>query len=130
MSTSPAEVTHAWIDAANRQDSDDLVELSDPDIEIVGPRGSVRGAAVLREWLMRAGLTLNNKRTFARDGAVVVEQHGVWRSVETGAIVGEADVASRFEVRDGRVTAFQRYDDLRAALIAAGLKESDEAKSA
>ena len=126
MSTEPVAVVHAWIDAANRQDGDGLVALSDADIEIVGPRGAVRGAAVLRDWLTRAGLTLENERTFARDGAVVVEQHGVWRSAETGEFVGEANVASRFEVADGRVTAFERYDDLNAALADAGLKESDE----
>ena len=130
MSTSPAAVVHAWIDAANRQDGDDLVALSDPDVEIVGPRGSLRGAGVLRDWLTRAGLTLENKRTFARGGAVVVEQHGVWRSVETGEFVGEADVAARFEVGGGRVTAFERYDELCAALTAAGLEESDETEAA
>lgn len=119
-------VAHAWIDAANRRDADGIIALSDPDIEIVGPRGAVRGAAVLRDWLMRAGLSLENKRTFARDGAVVVEQHGVWRSVETGDFTGEADVASRFEVTGGKVTAYERHDDLDAALAAAGLDASDE----
>ena len=130
MSPSSVSVAHAWIDAANRQHGDDLIALSAPHIEIVGPRGSVRGAAVLRDWLTRAGLTLENKRTFARDGAVVVEQHGVWRSVETAEFVGEADVASRFEVDGGRVTAFERFDDLSAALAAAGLEESDETEAA
>jgi limonene-1,2-epoxide hydrolase len=125
VSASPSDVVHAWIDAANRQRGDALVALSAPDIELVGPRGSVRGAAVLREWLTRAGLTMENRRTFARDGAVVVEQHGVWRSVDTGEFVGEADVASRFEVVHGKVAAFERYDDLDAALAAAGLGESD-----
>lgn len=119
-------VAHAWIDAANRRDADGLVALSDPDIEIIGPRGAVRGVAVLRDWLMRAGLSLENKRTFARDGAVVVEQHGVWRSVETGEFVGEANVASRFKVTSGKVTAYERHDDLDAALTAAGLEASDE----
>ena len=121
----PLAVVRAWIDAANRQDGGGLVALSDPDIEIVGPRGAVRGAAVLRDWLERAGLTLETRRTFARGGAVVVEQRGVWRSTETGEVMGEADVASRFAVDRGRVTAFERFDTLDAALAAAGLSASD-----
>ena len=130
MLTPPVKTVHSWIDAANRQDTDALLALSDPDVEIVGPRGSVRGAAVLRDWLTRAGLTLQNKRTFARGSAVVVEQRGVWRSAETGGEASEADVASRFEVEGGRVVAYERFDDLGAALTAAGLGEADETNAA
>ena len=130
MSPSPLTVVRDWIDAANRQDTDALLALSDPDVEIVGPRGSVRGAAVLRDWLARAGLTLKTKRAFARGGAVVVEQRGVWRSAETGGEASEADVASRFEVEGGRVVAYERFDDLGAALAAAGLGEADESDAA
>lgn len=125
MSATSSAIAHAWVEAANRQDGDRLTELSSPDIEIVGPRGSVRGTAVLREWLTRAGLTLESKRTFVRGGTVVVEQYGVWRSVETGEAAGEASVASRFEVEGGRIVAYERFDDLGAALTAAGLEESD-----
>ena len=130
MSQEPTAVAHAWVEAANRQDGDGLAALSSPDIEIVGPRGSVRGAAVLREWLTRAGLTLENRRTFARNGTVVVEQRGVWRSAETEGEASEADVASRFEVEGGRVVAYERFDNLSAALAAAGLGEADETEAA
>lgn len=119
-------VAHAWIEAANQRDIEALTRLSDPDIDIVGPRGSVRGTAMLRDWLSRAGLTLESKRTFVRDGNVVVEQHGVWRSPETGEVVGEADVASRFRVDGAQVAAYERFDNLGAALSAAGLTGSDE----
>jgi hypothetical protein len=118
-------VVRAWQDAANRQDIDHLVELSDPDIEVVGPRGAGNGHALLRDWLRRAGLTLETRRTFARGSVFVVAQHGVWRSRETGA-VGEADIVSRFRVSGGRVVQFARYDDLAVALQEAELSESDE----
>lgn len=119
-------VVQAWQEAANRQDGDRLVELSDPNIEIVGPRGSGFGAQLLREWLGRAGLTLETQRVFARDQVVVVAQHGVWRSTETGEVQGEADLASRFRVADGRVVQFARHDRLDQALAAAGLEPADE----
>lgn len=119
-------VVQAWQEAANRQDGDRLVELSDPHIEIVGPRGSGFGTQLLREWLGRAGLTLETQRIFVRDEVVVVAQHGVWRSVETGDVQGEADLASRFRVVDGRVVRFARHDQLEQALEAAGLDLTDE----
>ncbi|HEX9950660.1 MAG TPA: nuclear transport factor 2 family protein [Rubricoccaceae bacterium] len=120
------DLARTWVDAANRSDGDALTALSAPDIEIVGPRGSVRGTAVLREWLRRAGLTLTTRRTFARSTAVVLEQRGVWRSPETGEVVGEADVASRFVAESGRITVYERYDALADALAAAGLAEEHE----
>lgn len=119
-------VVQAWQEAANQQDGDRLVELSDPNVEIVGPRGSGFGAQLLREWLGRAGLTLETQRIFVRDQVVVVAQHGVWRSVETGDVQGEADLASRFRVVDGRVVQFARHDQLEQALEAAGLDPADE----
>lgn len=119
-------VVRAWQDAANRQDVDRLLELSDPNIEIVGPRGPGYGRELLRDWLGRAGLTLETRQTFARDGVVVVRQQGVWRSVENGEELGVAELASRFRVEGGRVAQYARYDSLDVALAAAGLNTADE----
>jgi hypothetical protein len=125
---SPPAVVRAWQDAANVKDIDRLVELSDPDIEVVGPRGSGRGHRLLREWLGRAGLSLETRRVFVRGNAVVVAQHGVWRSAETGEVTGERDVASLFRVAGRRVAYFARYDSLDDALREAGLDYGDEAE--
>ena len=119
-------VAQSWQAAANAQDVDSLLALSDRYIEIVGPRGSGFGHQLLREWLGRAGLSLTTVRVFARDDVVVLAQHGVWRSLETGEIVGERDLASRFRVADRLVSQFARYDSLDEALAAAGLQPSDE----
>lgn len=119
-------VVQAWQEAANQQDSEQLIALSDPQIEIVGPRGSGFGSQLLRDWLRRAGLLLTTQRIFARADVVVLAQHGVWHDHETGTITGEADLASRFRVADGRVTQFARYDALATALGDAGLTEADE----
>ena len=126
MSLKPLAVALAWIEAANQRDLERLMRLSDPNIDIVGPRGSIRGSAILRDWLSRAGLTLESRRSFARGGSVVVEPHGVWRSPETGDVVGVADVASRFRVEGAHVVTYERFDNVAAALSAAGLTGSDE----
>lgn len=128
-SLSPLALVLEWQDAANQQDSDRLAELSTPDIEVVGPRGSGHGRQLLREWLARAGLHLTTVRAFARDDrddVVVLAQRGVWRSVETGAATGERDLASRFRVDGQQVAQFARYDSLDLALAEAGLQEADE----
>ncbi len=124
--SAPIDVVRAWQEAANNKDRDRLVALSDPNIEIVGPRGSSYGGQVLREWLERAGLTLTTLRVFARGAVVVVEQRGVWRSLETNEITGDRIVASSFRVENGRVTRYERFDDLDSALREAGLEWRDE----
>jgi hypothetical protein len=122
----PLMVVAAWLEAVNRQEVDHLLELSAHEIEIVGPRGVGHGHQLLREWLKRAGAQFETEQTFARDQHVVVAQHGVWRSPETGEVIGQADVASLFRVDGGRVTHYARYDRLDEALEKAGLVGSDE----
>jgi SnoaL-like domain len=126
LDASPVAVVRAWQDAANSQDTARLLELSAPAVEIVGPRGAGRGHQLLRDWLGRAGLSLETLRVFARGDVVVVAQRGVWRSAETGEVTGEAEIASCFRVEGGRVARFARYDSLDGALADAGLTHGDE----
>lgn len=123
---SAVTVAQAWQAAVNAQDRVRLLELSHPGIEIVGPRGVAQGHDVLLAWLERAGLTLETRRVFAGQSSVVLAQHGVWRSPETGERQGEADVASSFRIREGQVAELARYDTLDEALTRAGLSEADE----
>ncbi len=122
----PVVIAQRWQEAVNVQDKARLLELSHPDIEIVGPRGVAQGHEVLLAWLERAGLTLETKRVFAGGESVVFAQHGVWRSPETNEPQGEAEVASSFLIQDGQVTEFARYDTFSEALARAGLSEADE----
>ncbi|HWE61922.1 MAG TPA: nuclear transport factor 2 family protein [Chloroflexota bacterium] len=122
----PGAVVQDWQEAANAQRIDRLLDLSDPDIEVAGPRGSGYGHQLLRDWIARAGLTLKTLRMFVRGNTVVVEQHGTWRALDTGEITGETTLASVFHVVDGRVVRFARYDDLTMALGACGLSQLDE----
>jgi hypothetical protein len=122
----PLTIVQAWQEAANTRNIERLLELSDPNIEIVGPRGSGYGHQLLRDWLDRAGLSLKTLRVFGRDNVVVVAQHGVWRSVETGEVTGDANLASLFRVDGRRIVQFARYDSLDLALAETGLNDSDE----
>jgi hypothetical protein len=123
---SPVEIVQAWQEAANTQNIEALLELSDPNIEIVGPRGSGYGHQLLRDWLGRAGLSLETRRVFAKGNVVAVEQRGIWRSLETGEITGERILASRFKVGGQHVVQFARYDSLDIAFSESGISSEDE----
>jgi limonene-1,2-epoxide hydrolase len=126
MNLETVKIIEAWQNAANRHDIKRLLELSDPTIEIVGPRGTARGHQILQEWVSRAGLRLETFRTFAKDGIVVMAQHGTWLSEATKGEESKVDVATVFRVADGKVVYLARYDSLEEALLKAKLSLDDE----
>ena len=91
-----------------------------------GPRGSAHGRQVLKDWVGRANVRLGPLRPFKRGGIVVVEEAATWRDAQTGETVGEATVATVFELDGGLVTGIFRHDGLEDALRSAGLDGSDE----
>lgn len=111
----------AWHGALNSGDVDRLVELSHPDVEVGGPRGTGHGVELLREWVDRAGIRLETGRIFHEADTVVVEQEAKWPSTN-----GAQTVASVFVVRDGLVTSVVRYSGLTEALRAANFDGSHE----
>ncbi len=125
-STHSLALVEAWIAAANSQDLPRLLALSAPDIALVGPRGIAHGHQPLQEWLARAGLTLTTERRFVRADQVVLAQQGVWRAPQDNQPLGQAAVASFFQVNATQVIHYARYDDLATALTAAGLTHADE----
>ncbi len=127
MASAPeVRVVEAWHAALNAGDADRLVALSHPDVAVGGPRGTGRGAQLLREWVDRANIRLKPRRVFHQAGTVVVEQEAQWRSTETGEATGGQTVGSVFVVRDGRIESVLRHNDLAGALGAANLDESHE----
>ena len=107
----------AWHEALNSGDVESLLDLSHPDFEMGGPRGMVRGAQTLREWVDRAKIRLEPERVFHEKDTVVAEQRAEWQAG------GQQTVASIFVVRDGLVTSVVRYPGLAEALREANLDE-------
>lgn len=120
-----SDIVKAWHEALNEGDIDRLLELTDDDVEVGGPRGSGQGKLLLREWFGRAGIRLTPGQVFHRGATVVVEQEAEWRSGETGEVASRDSVASVFTVESGRVQSITRYPDLASALDAAGLGDAD-----
>lgn len=120
------EVVIARHRALNSKDAELMAELSDPDVEVGGPRGSGRGVRLLGEWVDRANIRLEPLRIFHRTDTVVVEQEAWWRSAETGEMTGHQTVASVLVVQRGRVASVVRYPDLARALGSANLDASHQ----
>ena len=116
----------AWHEALNAGDAERVASLAHPEVEIGGPRGSAHGRQVLKDWVGRANVRLGPLRPFKRGGTVVVEEAATWRDAQTGETVGEATVATVFELDGGLVTGIFRHDGLEDALRSAGLDGSDE----
>ena len=115
-----------WHAALNAGDTERLVSLSHPDVEIKGSRGSARGREVLRDWVARANVELVPGRRFGGGHAVVVEEAATWRDAGTGEKTGEATVATAFSTEHGLVAGIARHDGLEEALEYAGLGFGDE----
>ena len=121
--TSDREVILAWHAAVNAGDSERVLALSTDNVEVGGPRGSGRGAELLRDWIGRAGIQLQPVRFVERDGLVVVEQSAQWKTPEGGLTEPQA-AASVFRLLNGKVDSVLRYADLPTALEAVGLDPS------
>jgi hypothetical protein len=120
-----AAVVMNWHQALNAGEIERLIALSHPQIELIGPRGSAFGYAALEQWFMAAGLTLEVVRLYGRQDVVVAVEQGLWRSAETGEVVGQKEVATVFRVQGSQIVSLARYDTLEAALGQAGLMGED-----
>jgi hypothetical protein len=127
MNTTSLSVVEQWHTALNAAQVERMISLVHPQVEIGGPRGSTRGAQVLRQWLGRANIRLLPQRWFGEGNQIVVEELGEWRSPETGQITGSQIVATAFGVsEDGLITRIVRHDALEAALEDLCLTFEDE----
>ncbi len=116
----------AWHDALNSADPDRFAATIHPDVELVGPRGSGFGRALVRDWATHAAITLDPDRWFALGDMVVVAQTARWRDSDTGIPGLPQPVATLFRLHDGLIVHIARHPDLRTALTAADLTLSDE----
>jgi ketosteroid isomerase-like protein len=119
MSTSEMATVLAWHDALNDGDFDTLLSLSSDDIEIGDAGGAAQGHAALREWAQSLDAKVEPGRIYVNGGVVVVEEHTVSVTGESGS------AASAFRVVHDHVTSVFRHDDLASALAATELTEDD-----
>lgn len=119
-------LVQTWHDALNTRDIDRFAALHHDDAEFTGSRGTGRGAALIRDWAERAGITMTPQRWFQRESDVVVTQSARWRDPATGVLGEPVAVSTHFQIDDGLVRRVARFDTLPEALAAAGLDTSDK----
>jgi hypothetical protein len=125
MTDTPLAVALAWLDAVDRRDRDTLMALSDPQIEIIGPRGTNIGRDTLGIWFDRVALKVRPEAAYGAGDRVIVLHQAEWHDPGDGSLVGEADAASIFRVAAGRVSAYERDDDRDGILERHGFGEAD-----
>jgi len=131
MATSTAtpaiETIQQWHDALNAGESERLMALVHPQVEVGGPRGSSRGAHTLLDWVDRAQVRLLPQRWFDGGNQVVVQELGEWRMPGEGQGPSSQVVATVFRVdENGIITRIARHDGLAAALEDVCLSLEDE----
>jgi ketosteroid isomerase-like protein len=126
-----AEVVRRYIDALNRRDLPAMLDLVDPDVELLTRRGPRRGHDGVRAWLGEPYKELDVERVVDRvqvAGHIVVASGRIrhrWR--ESGEVADETDVAILAEVEHDKIVRLQTFADEATALTAAGLPAEDAA---
>lgn len=106
-------IAKAWIEALNQRNSESLKQLSAPDIEIMGPRGSAFGQEALLDWFERVRLQLQTLSFELISGWVLAQQTAIWQLPEGPS---QAQVVSALWVEDSKVKRYARFDNLAQAL--------------
>lgn len=119
--TETIKIADEWVDKVNTKDMEGMLELSDHNIELMGPRGSAVGHDILRQWAEESGIRLNTITRYARDSKVVFEQEGTWEDQN-----GQVTVFTFMEVKNGKVVRISRFDTLDDAFGDSGLNEGDK----
>jgi hypothetical protein len=115
------ETADTWVDRLNAQDVEGVLEVSDPNIELIGPRGAGFGHDLLVQWMENTGVNLNTITRYANDHRVVYEQEAVWEN-QGGHVI----VFTFMEVKDGKVTRLERFDNIDDAFSTSGLNEENK----
>ncbi len=121
---SPVTVVQIWHDALNEGNVERLMERVTSEVEVAGPRGSGRGADLVRDWVTRAGIRMVPTQWFARGDQVVVQEETAW-TMPDGTLSEPRLLAAAFQVVGDRVARIARYSDLEAALNATGVQPTD-----
>jgi ketosteroid isomerase-like protein len=124
-----AEVVRGYVDALNRRDLPAMLELLDPDVELITRRGPRRGHDSVRKWLGDPYAELDVERVIDRIhvvGPTVVASGRIrhlWR--ESGQIADETSIAVLARVENDRIVRVQVFDDEASAFAAGGLPAED-----
>lgn len=118
--TATIKTADDWIEKLNAKDIEGVLEVSDHNIELMGPMGSASGHETLRQWVEGSKLHLTTVTRYAKDKKVVYEQEGTWEDQN-----GQVTIYTFMEIKNGKVARISRYDSLDDAFADSGLNEEN-----
>lgn len=100
-----------WINALNIGNVDALVDASEPDIAIIGPRGTAKGVDTLRQWYMGTHLTLDLKELLKHGNEIIALGMAHWHN-DDGSELGSTNTAFLMKISaQDLVAELSRHDD-------------------
>jgi ketosteroid isomerase-like protein len=120
-------IVRALIEALNRLDLDDYLELCHEDVELISPLSSIEGPSVGAEGVRRFFATIDQgAQTFRVEidsfedlGGGKVLGFGQIHATSQGGISLDRPIANLYELADGRLRRVQAFEDAGAARAAA-----------
>lgn len=128
MAKKPAalQTAVAWLRAVDTRDRRAMLDLTHPDIQMVGAHGVSEGEDTLALWFKRVIMNVELRRGF-ENGSRALVLHGVrWVNPNDGTTVGEGEAASLFDIDGGLVARYERDDDPAGAPARHGFTDADE----
>ncbi len=114
-------IADQWTDKVNQRDIKGVLDVSDPHIELIGPRGIAEGHDILRQWITESGIKLETQGHYAKGNEVISVQRATWENQN-----GHVTIYTFMEIKNGKVHRLGRYDTLDDALGQCQLNEEDK----
>lgn len=115
------KIADQWTSKVNERDIKGVLEVSDPHIELVGPRGVAEGHDILERWIKDSGIKMETQGYYAKGNEVICVQKATWENQN-----GHVTIYTFMEIRNGKVHRLGRYDTLDDAFGQCHLSEEDK----
>lgn len=114
-------IAKQWTSNVNKKDIQAVLNISDPHIELAGPRGAAEGHDMLRKWIEESGIYLQTQNVYAKDNQVILTQKATWENQS-----GHVTIYTFMEIRNGKIYRLGRFDTLDDAFGQCQLSEEDQ----
>ncbi|MDQ0429859.1 hypothetical protein QOZ98_002687 [Planomicrobium stackebrandtii] len=114
-------VAEQWTTGVNERDIKGVLKVSDPHIELIGPRGIAEGHDILQQWIKESGIKMETQDYYAKGNEVVCVQKATWENQN-----GHVTIYTFMDIRNGKVHRLGRYDTLDDAFGQCQLSEEDK----
>lgn len=115
------KIAEQWTRKVNERDIKGVLEVSDPHIELIGPRGSAEGHDILRQWVEESGIKMETLDYYAKGNEVICVQRATWENQN-----GHVMIYTFMDIRNKKVHRLGRYDTLDDAFGQCQLSEEDK----